>query len=61
MTAAAKSAKSPAKGPKPGLQCPNCVYATRSMSAFIKHLMDVHAVRPNQVPRIVEQAAKGKS
>jgi hypothetical protein len=59
MTAAAKPAKIP-KEPKSVLQCPNCVYAKANMPAFIKHLMQVHALRPNQILRIVQQETKGK-
>jgi uncharacterized C2H2 Zn-finger protein len=43
--------------------CPeNCGYSTKSEAQFVKHLIDAHAVRPNQVPRILarieKQAAK---
>jgi hypothetical protein len=45
------------KIPKPMLQCPDCTLKTRSEAAFTRHLMDEHAVRPNQVPGIVRRAA----
>jgi len=61
MTAAPKPAKSPAKEPKPALQCPSCVYATGNLPAFVKHLMQVHALRRDEISQIVEHIAKGKS
>lgn len=48
------------KAAKLALQCPDCVYATGSISAFVRHLMDVHAMRPNQVHQIVERETKVK-
>jgi hypothetical protein len=53
--------KAKAARTKSTLQCPRCVYASQDMSAFIKHLMQVHAVKPNEVPGIVTRAANRES
>jgi uncharacterized C2H2 Zn-finger protein len=55
------STKAKAARTKSTLQCPRCVYASQDMSAFIKHLMQVHAVKPNEVPGIVTRAANRES
>lgn len=37
-------------------QEPDCQYATRSEVVFVKHLTDTHAVRPEQVQRLVSKS-----
>jgi len=40
------------------LFCTDCAFSSRSETVFSRHLIEVHAVRPGQIPALIRKAEK---